>query len=249
MGISAVFIALNEEKRIGRALGAVSWADEIVVVDSGSVDHTMEEARRQGAKVFQRKFDDFASQKNFALEKASEEWVLFLDADEIVTGSLAKEAAEAVKTDAFNGYRVPRTNVIFGRAMKYGGHHGDSHLRLFRKGAAHFEGPIHERAVVKGNVGRLKSPIMHYSTETVREYLVKLEIYTDLEAHLLLKSGKKVTAIDMALKPCLKFFKQYFLQGGFLDGIEGFMFYRLSMFYSFVKYAKYFELRREGRRQ
>ncbi len=249
MSISAVFITLNEAHRIARAIGSVSWVDEIVVVDSGSTDGTAAEAARHGAKVFNRKFDDFASQKNFALEKASQEWVLFLDADEIVTGTLAKDAAEAVKSDSHNGYMVPRTNVIFGRAMKYGGHQGDSHLRLFRKGAAYFEGPIHERAVVKGKVGRLRSPIMHYSTETVKEYLTKLEIYTDLEAHLLLKSGKKVSAFDMALKPCLKFVKQYFLQGGFLDGVEGFMFYRLSMFYSFVKYAKYFELKKEGRRQ
>jgi glycosyltransferase involved in cell wall biosynthesis len=249
MGISAVFITLNEEKRIAKALGAGSWDDEIVVIDSGSTDHTVDEARRHGAKVFQRKFDDFASQKNFALEKAAQEWVLFLDADEIVTGELHKEAAEAVNTEAFNGYMIPRTNVIFGRAMRYGGHQGDSHLRLFRKGAAHFEGAIHEKVLVKGHVGRLESPIMHYSTETVNEYLAKLELYTDLEAHLLLKSGRKVPVRDMALKPLLKFIKQYFLQGGFLDGVEGFMFYRLSMFYLFVKYAKYFELKKEGRRK
>lgn len=249
MGISAVFITLNEAKRIGRALGAVNWADEIVVVDSGSTDGTIDEARRHGAKVFQHKFENFAAQKNFALEKASQEWVLFLDADEIISDELANEVKEAAASGKADGYMLPRMNIIFGRAMKYGGHQGDCHLRLFRKDKARFEGVIHEKAVMNGKPGSLKNAIAHYSTGTIKEYLYKLDDYTDYEAHLLLRSGKNVTILDMVIRPCLKFFKQYFLKGGFMDGKEGFTFYGLSAFYSFVKYAKYFELKKEGRKQ
>ncbi|MFH1665268.1 MAG: glycosyltransferase family 2 protein, partial [Candidatus Omnitrophota bacterium] len=147
MAISAVIIVRNEVKNIEACVASVSWADEVVVVDSGSTDATRDLAMRSGAKVFEREFDDFAAQKNFGIEKAAGEWILFIDADERVSRPLAGEILRAVAAGEHQGYYIPRTNIIFGREMKYGGHRGDKHLRLFRKDAARFEGIIHEKAV------------------------------------------------------------------------------------------------------
>lgn len=238
MGISAVLIALNEEKRIAKALEAVKWADETIVVDSGSTDGTVREAERCGARVLRRKFDDFASQKNFAVDNASNEWVLFIDADEIVEKPLAEEVKKAAASGAFDGYMIPRVNIIFGKRMLYGGHQGDAHLRFFRKGKGHFVGPIHERVEISGKIGELTNPLMHYSTASAREYMGKLELYTTLEARYIRQSGRRVTYLDLLARPILVFWKRYFMQAGFRDGLKGLYFYALSSYYVFEKYRK-----------
>lgn len=242
MGISAVIITLNEETKIKRCLGSLMWADEIVVVDCGSKDKTVEFAQKTGAQVFHREFDNFSSQRNYAIEKANLEWVLFVDADEKITPELAKEIRDASKNSKHKGYNIPRSNIIFGREMKYGGHQGDKHLRLFRRDSAKCLNPIHEKIVVDGSIGDLKNPIIHYSTGTKKEYSVKLDFYTDLEAKFLIDSGAKVPRHYVFSKPVCKFLKQYFLQKGFLDRKAGLEFYGLSAYNVFLKYKKYFAL-------
>lgn len=247
MSISAVVIALNEEKNIRECLDSVRWADELVVIDSGSTDRTAEIASGCGAGVYPREFDDFMAQRNYAISRASEEWVFFIDADERATPGLGAEIRHAVSSGMAEGYFVPRRNFIFGKEMKHGGHKGDRHLRLFRKEAGTFRGIIHEKADVRGGVGELRNAIMHYSTRSVSEYMDKLDLYTRLEAEHMLDSGRKVTAPDLVLRPLAEFVKRYFILLGFLDGLKGLMFYALSSYYVMLKYLRYFELKKKRR--
>ncbi|MBU1851576.1 MAG: glycosyltransferase family 2 protein [Candidatus Omnitrophica bacterium] len=249
MGISVAVIALNEEKILCGCLDAVRWADDIVVVDSGSGDATADIAERHGANVFKREFDDFEKQKNFALSKTKEKWVFFLDADERVTPELALEVQKAVNDERYDGYFISRTNIIFGKKMRFGGHQRDRHIRLFKKANGCFEGAIHEKAVIEGNVGELREPLIHYSTGTYAEYMEKLKLYTDLEAQHLLDRKETVRVTDIVLKPAGRFFKQYIFLRGFLDGLEGFVFYGLSSLYLFVKYFKYWKLKHQRRKK
>jgi len=174
--------------------------------------------------------------------KAKEEWVFFLDADERVTSELGEEIREAAKTDQYDGYYIPRNNIIFGKHLKYGGHQKDRHLRLFRKSVSCFKNPVHEKVVVDGAVGNLKNPMIHYSTESIGAYVEKLNHYSTLEARYLLEQGCKIGKYDIVIKPFMVFFRRYFIYFGFLDSFEGFVFYLLSGINVFVKYAKYFEL-------
>ncbi|MDP8299900.1 MAG: glycosyltransferase family 2 protein [Candidatus Tantalella remota] len=249
MGISIAIIALNEEKNLPGCIDAVSWADEVVVVDGGSVDATTDIAGDKGANIFERKFDDFEKQKNYALSKAKEDWVLFLDADERVTPALAEEVKTAALEGQYDGYYIPRKNIIFGQEMCFGGHQGDRHLRFFKKAKTSFQGPIHERAVVDGRVGFLEEALIHYSTGTMGEYMKKFKLYTDLEAEYLYEGKSPVRVADIIVKPPGRFFKQYILQKGFLDGFKGLTFYGLSSAYLFVKYLKYWKLENKRRRQ
>jgi glycosyltransferase involved in cell wall biosynthesis len=241
MSISAIIITLNEENNIAECLKSLSWADEIIVVDSGSTDKTVDLAGENGAKVLFRKFDDFSSQKNFALDNASSEWILSVDADERINTALAEEI-KAVSVDrGHEGYFIPRKNIIFGREMKYGGHQNDKHLRLFRRDSGRFVSPIHESVKGKGVIGILSNPIVHYSTFSRQEYLGKLRQYTDMEADLMVSSRKKVYRHYILTRPAAIFAKRYFFQKGFLDGWKGLEFYFLSAFYEFMKYSKYFK--------
>lgn len=245
MSISVVLITLNEEEKLAECLGSVAWADEKIVVDSGSTDRTVEVARENGAKVFLREFDDFSSQKNFAIENASGDWILSLDADERITAELSEEIREKVKDSVYDGYLIPRSNIIFGRTMRYGGHQGDRHIRLFRKGKGKFVSPIHEKVEIEGSVGTMEGKMIHYSTSSREEYMEKLKLYTDLESEVLVSSGKKIPLYYTLLKPAFTFIRRYFLMRGFLDGKEGFDFYGLSAYYDILKYRKYFELVRK----
>ena len=241
MKISVALITCNEEKNIRTALDSVSWADEVVIVDSGSRDKTVDIARERGVKVFLRDFDDFSSQKNYCLEKITCDWVLFLDADEEISGPLQTEIVEKVRNTEFSGFLIPRKNIIFGREMMYGGHQGDRHLRLFRKASGKFVNSVHEKVVVEGSIGVLSGSMIHHSTEDISAYIKKLDFYTDLEACIMARTGKTARRCDLILKPVGKFLSQYFIKLGFLDGFEGFVFYFLSAVNVFVKYAKWIE--------
>ena len=246
MNISVAIITLNEEDSIERTLKSVQWADEIIIVDSGSTDKTLDIAREYDATVFTRKFDDFSSQKNFAVSKCRNEWVLSLDADEVVSAGLQARLECFVPEDK-TGYRIKRDTHIFGRLMKHGGHDRDLPLRLFNKHRGNFVQPIHEYVKVDGSTGFIEEPIMHYSSRTVSEYMDKLNLYTDIEVQFMVEKHSKFSYVDMALKPFAKFCQRYVLQKGFCDGKEGFIFYALSGFYDFMKWAKYWEFLKKER--
>lgn len=245
--ISAVIITKNEEGAVRRCLESVRWADEIVVVDALSADKTADICAEYTASIFKNAFTDFSAQKNFAMSKAKNDWVLFVDADESISPALRDEIS-ALDDDGYDGYYIPRRNIIFGRHLKYGGHQGDVQLRLFRKSKSRFENPIHEKVMVAGSVGKLRNDIEHNSTRSLSEYTDKLNLYTDLEAGFMKSQARPMRKRHLIMKPAAQFILSYICKAGYRDGMEGFLFYSLSSFYTFVKYAKYWDLlRKEGR--
>ena len=239
--LSAVVIALNEEKNVRDLLANLSFCDEVIWVDSGSSDRTAALAKQGGAKVFERPFDDFASQKNFGISQAGGEWVFLIDADERVTPELAVEIRQTVKSPRMEFYRIRRKNRIFGRWMEHGINAHDWQLRLAATGKARFEGQVHERVRALSAPGRLKNLLLHYSTDSISSYMKKLLRYTELEVSSLRASGKKMEKTDMMLRPLARFGKMGVLQRGLLDGMPGFLFTVLSAYYEFVRRVKWWE--------
>ena len=242
-GLSAVVITREEQKNIERCLGALSFCDEIVVVDSESRDQTVAIAEKFGAKVFLNPFKDFASQKKFAVSRATGAWILSIDADEVVTPSLREEILHRLKASGgFAAYALPRRNFIFGKRLRFGGSGRDAPVRLFRKGQACFEGVVHESLRVDGAVGRLRKPLLHYSTPDTGGYFQKLTLYATLEAKTLDQRSAVFRSAAIFWRPLGRFLQRYFIQGGFLDGYAGFLFAVLSSYYEFVRYAIFWEI-------
>lgn len=237
--LSVVIITKNEEKNIAACLDSVKFCDEAVVVDSGSSDRTAALAKERGARVLIRAFDDFASQKNFAMQSAAGEWVLLIDADERVTVELGAEILAELRSPKADGYFLSRRNNIFGRWMRHGANRGDKQLRLVKKSAA-FRGAVHERIVPEGRTTTLKHPLLHFSTGSVSQYMDKLNLYTALEVRTI--SEKRVKTEKPGIgKPLGLFLYRFLFQGGLADGREGAWFSVLSAYYEFVRKAKYWE--------
>lgn len=241
MKLSAVVITLNEEKRIERCLRSLAFADEIVVVDSGSTDRTRDIARGLGAKVFERRFDDFSSQKNFAVSCASGEWIFSVDADETVSPVLAAEVRKRMDESAFAAYAVQRRTRLFGREFRYSGLQEDKPIRLFLKSKARFKNAVHEVVEVDGKTGLLKETLAHESFQTVGEHWRRLQHYTDLES---LQGGCAPGRMRMLVRPVGRFLSLYIGRQGFRDGREGFVYAVLSGYYEFVRWAKLWEKRK-----
>lgn len=241
--ISAVLIVTNEEKKLKACLEALSWTDEIILVDGGSKDETVEVARKFTTKIFSRSLDNFSNQKNFAIEKASCDWILSVDADEIVSPELSKNLQGIAKngTDC-SGFYLNRVNYIFGKRLRFGGHGNEKILRFFQKKKGRFVQPIHERIAVEGQTGVVSGDLLHFSTSTLEDYIKKLDLYTEFEAKWLKERKIQPTSFDLLLKPSVRFIKGYFIQLGFLDGYEGFLYHSLSSFYDFLKYARVREM-------
>ncbi len=242
MGLSAVLIVKDEKKNIVACLESLSFANEIVVVDSGSRDETMELARSKASTVIFREFDDFASQKNYAVSLATQDWVLSLDADERVSNPLRDEILQEMKrSDGPNAYTILRRTNLFGRDFVASGLQDDAPIRLFRRSKAHFENPVHEVLKAEGSTGRLKEPLKHVSFQTVGEHLEKMQLYTSIEAQ---KGSRKENVRGFShifLRPLYRFFSIYVLKQGFRDGREGFSYAVLSAFYEGVRWMKIWE--------
>jgi len=222
--LSVVIIAKNEADKIKRTLKSVGWADEvIVVVDSASVDRTAAIARDSGARVFVKSWNGYANQKNFGIAKAQNDWILSIDADEVVAKELAQEI-ENLDLDR-DGYFIPFKNYIGQRWVKYGGLYPDYHLRLFRKDKGQFKGigggQIHETVRID-DIGYLNNPIEHFTYANVLDFWQRVVQYSTQEAKELVKAGFSPNFAGLARIPW-KFFKTYFLQLGVLDGWYGFV--------------------------
>lgn len=238
MKLSAVVITLNEEKNIADCLETLKFADEIIVVDSESSDQTREIARRFTPKVSVRKFDDFSSQKNFAVSQAKGDWVLSVDADERVPQALAAEIKEILsRSDVEDAYRVHRRTRIFGRDFKFSGLQNDAPVRLFRKNKALFIKLVHEIVDVRGTTGVLKNFLEHRSFQTIAEHQRRLELYTSLEP---LPAGERRDPgwADYCLRPLRRFFLIYVKGQGFRDGSQGFLYAWLSARYELERWKK-----------
>jgi glycosyltransferase involved in cell wall biosynthesis len=244
--LSVGILTLNSEERLERVVKSVAdFADEVVVLDSGSADGTVELAKALGAVVFHRTFDDFVSQKNHLLSLCKGDWVLFLDDDEVVSGELAGEIKRLKeKGPECDGYYVNVLTNYLGRWIRHAWY-PDWHLRLARKGACRWEGTgVHETLVVNGKVGRLKGNLLHYSYPSVSHHLKKIDLYTTLFARGAFLAGKRFSLPKLLLSPPAAFLRRYVLKRGFLDGFEGFVLSVMASYYAFLKYLKLWEIER-----
>ncbi len=246
--LSVVIITLNEEANLPRCLESVKWADEIVLVDSGSADNTLEIARGYGAVIHSLEWRGFGPAKREGVAKASGEWVLSIDADEEVSPELAAEIRGAMgSNDNVSGYFIPRRTQFLGRWIYHCGWYPDPVLRLFRKADGDFDDePVHEQVVLRGGSGRLNHDLWHYSYPTLDSYFDKFNRYTSLASERAFKQGRTAGAWDILARPLACFVKHYFLKRGFLDGLEGLIISVLSSCYVFTKYAKLRDLARRG---
>ncbi len=239
MRLSAIVITLNEENNIADCLTALKFADEIILVDSHSADRTCEIARRFTPNVLLRKFDDFSSQKNFALSLAKGEWILSVDADERVSVALASEIQRTISSETADvAYRVLRHTRLFNKEFRYSGLQNDKPVRLFRRGRGVFKNPVHEELRVDGKTGLLREPLRHISFQTLEDYWKKLQLYTAIAQ----PSEEKTIGMAHVLgRPIYRFLDIYFLKQGFRDGMEGFIYSVLSSYHEFVRWAKRWE--------
>ena len=241
--ISLVVITKNEASCLAKCLESANFVSEIVVVDSGSTDETVKIAERFGAKVFHQDWLGFGPQKQFAVNCASYDWVLCLDADEYLSPKL-----KASLQDLFRGeptdcaYQFPRCNKFLGRFLRHGEGYPDWCLRLFNRQYAQWSDDlVHEKIVpydLSLNVGRLKGDLMHESGESISKYIEKQNRYTSIQAGLMHKNGKKASWCKIAISPLVRFFKFYFVKRGYMDGLPGFIHISVGCFTVFLKYVK-----------
>ncbi len=244
--ISATLITYNEERNIAGALESLSWVDEIVVVDSGSCDRTLEICRRFTDRIFHRDWTGYVDQKNFAVDKALHDWIFSLDADERVSPELRAEiqALEPAESRC-SGYRIPRVAFFMGRWIKHGIWYPDRQLRLFDRRLAKWEGGrVHESVKIPGKLELLTGEIHHFVYRNFTEYLKRLEVYSNLAALDYRDRLKPATPIHMLAKPLGAFVTSYLLKLGFLDGTAGLAVAVMSSVSAFFKYAKLYELKR-----
>lgn len=243
--ITAIIPTLNEEIHIAEAIKSVSFADEIIIIDSFSTDKTLEIAAQFYVKIIKRKFDDFSSQKNFAIEQAMHSWIYILDADERVTPEVEKEILEAVKNpQGFVGFFVKRTFYFSGKKINYGGCQRDKVVRLFLKDSCKYRGIVHETIVTNGKLGFFKHKIEHYSYKNYDHYISKMNHYGALRGKEFYEKGKKVNLYHFLIKPPARFVIHYFIRLGFLDGFPGYIFAKTQAYGVYTKYLKLWLLKK-----
>lgn len=248
MSLSVVIITLNEAHAIRACLESVAWADEIIVVDSGSTDGTLAICREFTPHVHVHDWPGFGPQKNRALGYATQEWVLSLDADERVTPGLRRELEAAMAAPgAHAAFRMPRLSSFCGRYMRHSGWWPDYITRLFRRGAARFSDDlVHERLVVSGSTGTLKSPLLHDTYRDLEEVLDKVNSYSTAGARMKHKQGKQAGLTTAIAHGVWAFVRTYFLRRGFLDGREGFMLAVSNAEVTYYRYVKSMLLNRKS---
>ena len=241
--LSVVIITKNAAQQLGACLDSVSFADDLVVVDSGSTDGTDSIATQHGARVIQHEWLGFGRQKQFAVEAARHEWVLCLDADECVSEDLRKSILGVLEKPAARAYAMSRCNRFMGRWLRHGEGYPDWLLRLFdRRHARWSDDPVHEKILTDAPVTRLVGDLLHDSAESLDSYLAKQNRYTTLAAEALLRSGRRTSMMQLLLSPLTRFLKFYLFRLGFLDGLPGLVHILIGCCNSFHKYAKLMSL-------
>ncbi|MFN6964802.1 MAG: glycosyltransferase family 2 protein [Pyrinomonadaceae bacterium] len=254
MKISAVIITRDEERNIADCIKSVEWADEVLVVDSGSEDATTDIAVRLGARVVAREWRGFADQKQFAAETAANDWILSLDADERVTAELAREIDDLRSSSRLadhDAYSIPRLSVYMGREIRHGGWYPDRQTRLFdRRRASWRRRVIHESIELErpDRLGRLQGDIVHYSVRSAAEHArMIVERYAPLSAEQMLADGRTTSPLRIALAGPEAFFRSYLLRAGCLDGFPGFCIAGFAAFNSFLKHLLLYDKQRSRR--
>lgn len=249
--ISSIVITFNEEDNIKDCLESIKWSDEIIVIDSGSTDKTVEIAKSYTGKVFTQKLS-YAAKRNYGIDNASGDWILWIDADERVTEELKSEIQSVIENSqhtqgtlhAASAFLINRKSYFINKFIKHCGWYPDYTLRLFKKstGIKFDEKKVHEKAVYKGEKVKLKSELLHYTDRTFEHYLKKMNTYTTFSAQEMFENGKKASILDIVFRPAFTFFKMYFLQLGILDGYMGLILCVLSGVHTFFKYSKLYYL-------
>lgn len=238
MKISAVVITKNEGERIGGCLAKLSWCDEVVVVDDNSVDKTRVLAKKFGARVFRHGMIDFASQRNFGLKRARGDWVLFIDADESVSGKLADEIRKKISVSQASGYLVKRQDIFVDRKMIGGEWGGQWLLRLARANSGEWRRRVHEFWAIEGRIEKLQTPLLHSPSSSLSGFIDKLNNYSLLHAQSNSKEGKKASLGKIVFMPAAKFIYNFILKRGYKDGVFGFVYSVLMSFHSYLSWCK-----------
>jgi glycosyltransferase involved in cell wall biosynthesis len=241
--ICVAVITRNEEKNIAECLAGAAWADEILVLDSLSTDGTVELARRQGARVFQRAFTNFAEQRNAALCLARSDWVLFVDADERISPALAEEIRQQVEATEQDqnlvcGFWVPRENHIWGKVIRHAGWYPDYQLRLLRRGRASYDPAreVHELVRLEGEGKYLSEPLIHYNYHSIRQFATKQKLYSAIQARSMLQAGIRPKPHNYVLQPLREFWRRYVRLRGWQDGWRGLLLAVLMGYYTLDTY-------------
>lgn len=246
--ITAVVIAKNEEKWIAGCLNAIDFCDEIIVIDNGSTDKTTEIAKKYSDKIFEKQSGSFSDLRNFGLEKTKKEWILYVDADERIEESLKKEIIDIIKNPDFSAYAIPRKNIMFGSCVKHGGWYPDYQIRLFKKDKLiTWEGELHERPKVDGEIGKLTGDIIHYTHRNISETLQKKLEWSKIEAETRLKTNHPKITWPRILKVMIgEFLRRYIKQSGWRDGTVGFILAADEAFSMFVIYTRLWEMQKKS---
>ena len=243
--LSVITITLNEEQNIEACLESVRWADEIIVLDSGSTDRTVQLARRFTKNVFSVQWRGYGGTRNIGLDRATGEWILWLDADERVSPELADEIRVILREDTpgIAGYAVARRAFFLGRWIRHCGWYPSRVTRVFRKSRGRFsENLVHEELRVDGPVVPSRHDLIHHTDPDLHHYFQKFNLYTSLAAQDMHAAGRRFSLLGLLVRPPFTFIKMYLLRLGFLDGMQGFVLCALSSAYVFAKYAKLWEL-------
>lgn len=241
MKISVVVLTKNEAKVLESCLSGLSWCDQILVIDDYSSDETLKIAKKYRAAVYQRRLgDDFAAQRNFALKKAKGQWVLFVDADEKVSPELKNEIIKKTKAGEDDGYYLKRIDHFGGRILRHGETANVKLLRLGKRDSGQWRRRVHEVWLIKGKVGEINAPLVHYPHHDLKEFLNKINRYSSLHARAILEEGQRPSLAKIIFFPILKFGQNYLLKSGFRDGLPGFVMAMMMSFHSFLAQSKLF---------
>ncbi len=236
--LTAVILTLNESEHIEDCVRSLAWADRVIVFDSFSQDETVRLAAAAGADVLQSAFENYAQQRNAALAAVNSDWIFFVDADERGTPDLAREVRQVLSQRTEAGWYVPRHNYIFGNLTLGAGWYPDYQLRLFKHGLVHYERPVHELAVVEGEIGHLEQPLIHYNYRDKAHFQAKQQAYSDYDASILKQQNIHPRPQNFILQPWRQFWWRYVTLHGYMDGWHGFKLSLYMAYYEWVKYRK-----------
>lgn len=243
--VSACMITFNNARTVEKALqSVVSWASEVIVVDSFSTDGTSEIAKKYATHYEQRPWPGFRDQFNYCSSRAKNDWVIFIDADEEISPELSEEIRQRLDADAgeYDGYVVNRRTFYLGRWIEHGGWVPDKNIKLFRKSKGSYEGGLHASVKISGRLGELKHYYHHYNYRDIADQIDTINRYSQTAALEMFQKGKRFSLIDLLFRPPLRFIKEYVVKRGFLDGLPGLVIAVSTVYYVFVKYAKLWDL-------
>ena len=249
--LSIYVLTFNNERTIERCLKSLRWADELVVVDSGSTDNTLKICRRFTNHVYQRKWTNHQEQYQYAADLTTNRWVMFVDADEEVSSELAREIQKELKANngQWDGYIAHRRTYYLGRWIKHGGWYPDYEIRLYDRNKGRWKGGLHAKVHVKGRIKTLKNRYYHYTYRDISDQIMTIDKYSQVAAEDMLRKKKRFFLVNMLLNPPFRFIKEYIFKRGFLDGIPGLIIAVSTFYYTFIKQAKAWERSNESQQR